>query len=108
MADLPRRDARRIDPVRPPKPRARKDRLHWCKGRVGIEHVWRVMVPSNVDGFFATRPCIARTYATGDGRQWSTWLCKHRVVCVLCGKEKRRATRTECASGVVDPPRESS
>jgi hypothetical protein len=95
-------DQRRTDPVHPPKPPGKKDKARWCRGKRGVEHVWRVTVPTNVDGFFAFRDCYLVSYRTGL-RQWSHWACKHRVVCTSCGKVKRRATRTECTSGVLDP-----
>ena len=96
---------RRTDPVHPPRPPAHKDKARWCRGKVGVEHVWRVMVPVNADGWFIGRACEKVVYYTGAGemvREWSRWMCKHRVVCASCGKVRRRATQEECQSGLLD------
>jgi hypothetical protein len=101
------RDQRRTDPVHPPKPPAKKDKTRWCRGKVGVDHVWKVMVPANTDGWFIGRPCSKSVYYTGSGdmvREWTRFLCKHRIVCASCGKVRRRATQAECESGVLDPP----
>lgn len=94
---------RRTDPVHPPKPPGRKDRARWCKGKVGREHDWVVTIPMNTDSFFLSRPCGYVSYTRIDGSGWSTWLCKHRVVCSTCGRVRRRATQSECDTGVLDP-----
>lgn len=94
---------RRTDPVHPPKPPGKKDKARWCRGRVGVEHVWEITVPPSIDTFIAAQPCSERSYGLRRGKPWTFWLCKHRVVCSECGKIKRRATRAECSSGVLDP-----
>lgn len=93
---------RRTDPVHPPKPPGKKDKARWCRGKVGVEHVWAVIVPPNTFGHPAMRECRAIEYYRMDGSTWNTWLCKHRVVCQKCGRIKRRATQSECESGVLD------
>lgn len=96
------RDRRRTDPAHPPKPPGKKDKARWCRGKPGVEHVWKVLIPANVDGFFLVRDCQLVSYSTGV-REWSHWSCKHRIVCASCGRVKRRATREECESGMFDP-----
>lgn len=98
---------RRTDPAHPPKPPGKKNKAKWCRGKPGIEHAWKVRIPTNTYGLFAGQACKMSVYYTGDGdltRTWSTWLCGHRVVCTACGKVLRRATQSECFSGVLDLP----
>lgn len=103
-SQMPARDQRRTDPSHPPKPPGRKDKKRWCKGKVGVEHQWAVMVPTNVFGWDVNRPCRPSSYGiAGTDRVWNIYLCKHRIVCDGCGKALRRATQTECSSGVLDP-----
>lgn len=101
---LPARDERRIDPVHPPKPPARKNKARWCKGKEGVEHLWVVGIHPSTDGFRTSRDCRVETWrSTQTGRVWRTFLCKHSVMCTSCGKIKRRASQNECATGVLDP-----
>lgn len=93
---------RRTDPAHPPKPPGKKDKARWCKGKVGVEHAWAVIIPVNTDSFYLRRECSMVTYGRVGGKTWNTWLCKHRVVCTKCGRIKRRATQSECESGVLD------
>jgi hypothetical protein len=82
----PRRDERH---ARVPEPRikhrARKDRRHWCKGKVGVPH--RPVIRLGKYAAFRVRyvdrnPCYAATWL----RRSNYWICSHERACEVCGK----------------------
>jgi hypothetical protein len=95
-------EARVIAPEEPVKHRARKDRRHWCKGKVGVDHVPMIQTSKN-SRWMLTKfgPDHPHTRCQWEGRhawhrifgqkQWLAteevfWFCRHERACANCGK----------------------
>jgi hypothetical protein len=112
-------EARVIAPEESTKHRARKDRRHWCKGKVGVEHAWEIrlskwtvyMRAKNPENQYASCGWRAKhdRINTTAGRQylptgeWS-WHCGHNHVCTNCGKILERYSGIGKDCPVERPP----
>jgi hypothetical protein len=99
-------EARVIAPEEPVKHRARKDRRHWCKGKVGVEHVPVIQTSKNsrymLNKYGPDSPHTRCQWEVNhlwrlfrDGRRWVSgdeihWNCKHQRACANCGKILKR------------------
>jgi hypothetical protein len=67
------------------RPRGRKDRARWCRGKVGVEHIPEVTKPSGWRAkTCAPRPGWSKLIKFHDPR--GDWWCWHRITCATCGK----------------------
>lgn len=120
-SQAPRLDeARVMAPEVPPQARARKDRRHWCKGKVGVEHKTAAQQSKN-SRFMLTKygPDSPHTRCQWesshgwrlfrDGRRWVTtgrnfWSCRHELACVNCGKIlKHYGVGKDCPDRTPEP-----
>jgi hypothetical protein len=72
----------------------RKDRRHWCRGKVGRRHRWEFTIPPNIGSWQpGCRPAPDWWLRTRAFQlKPEPWWCSHRWVCAECGKQvdKRR------------------
>lgn len=86
----------RKDPLHPkyrekPSP-SKKDRRRWCRGKPGVEHDPRLVLPS---GAGPGRPCRPAETWVAD-KQYLDWSCDHAMVCARCQRIMWRGLGADC------------
>lgn len=78
-----------VEPPEVPRPRAKKDRRRWCRGREGIEHIPAL----TCDRQWGNGPCSwGLSYYQG---LHLAWRCQHRRRCTVCHKVLDYTIKTE-------------
>lgn len=100
MAWVERLDEARADAPDMPRYRARKDRKRWCRGKVGVEHVPKVVM-SKTWVYVLTRDGKERGCRWLSMNYWhpekhQRYACYHERRCTQCGKVLKEGLGRDC------------
>ena len=69
---------------------AKKDRKHWCKGKVGREHDYQLQERPNEPNWRDKR-----CQPLDGSSRYDWWICKHALICQNCGRQED-ITKEQC------------